>query len=481
MRTGHVRTTGYMSPLNPGLGPLIGPLKSGCHFDASQQERLLEAQWLNLAAHINPLDRGRPPQFTMMSHNAKANDNALPNAPVLRSADHRPKCHKCGEPGHYAKTCKVTTKRGDQRAGAVAKSVRDAVDQADGLKIALADKEKELTDLKSEQAKAAKMEAIAAKDALDHLKARSAQHSMSPQLCLGSSPLTMWKRCLMLWAVLMLSLAHVTVISWIRSIRYLGAVVLFPIHLMTFRVRGYRTQPLLRKLCVLVGLCILCAVINTAKCLIMHHTMLTLFLGLFGQSCVTTILFMSCLTRVKGLWMRISTIRSCPTEVWNLRRLSLKIVGPTDCRDDTAATVDLKHTYDHVVTYDVVHPTFVFRVAWSVMQFGCCLAEWFVGHPVIIRVDDLIDAGLFRSLTYGCSLDVSSSLARQVKIARNTPLSMNLAEVRALVERAAANEGFSNINSFAPHDTQGEVRFNTARYVMAQHVLYREELERAGF
>lgn len=167
--------------------------------------------------------------------------------------------------------------------------------------------------------------------------------------------------------------------------------------------------------------------------------------------------------------------------MWTKRRLGLKIVGPTDCRDDTAATIELKHSYDHVVTYDVVHPTLIFRVAWNIAQFGCCLTEWLIGYPVTVRLSDLVDSKMFGSLVYGCSLDVSSSLARQVKIARNTPLSMTLPEVRALVERAAANEGFSNINSFAPHDTQGEIRFNTARYVMAQHVLYREELALAGF
>jgi len=433
------------------------------------------------AANSNPLDTGRPHPLRMMSHNAKAQTEPIDKRSGGAGPDQSRTCHNCGKPGHYAKTCKVAANRSRRSAGAVEKSARNAVDEADGLKIALSEKEKELQELKSEQAKAAKLEVEAAKEALENLKARSAQHSMSQQLCLGSSPLTMWKRCLTLWAVLMLSLALATVTSWIRLIRFLGAIVLFPIHLMTIRVRGYQVQPLFRKFCALVGVVMLIALMGQLHCLIMHHTIATLFLGLFGHLCVTTILFMRSLSRVRGLWLRISHMRTCPTEIWTQSRLALKIVGPTDGRDDTASTVDLRHRYDHVTTYDVAHPSLLFRVAWNIMQFGCCALEWLVGHPVCMRVDDVLDVKLFGSLVYGCSLDVSPSLARQIKIARNTPMAMTLPQVRDLVERAAANEGYSNINSFAPHDTQGELRLNTARYVLATHVLYREQLEQAGF
>jgi hypothetical protein len=91
----------------------------------------------------------------MMSHNAKANEKPNSNdAPADRRPDQARACHNCGKPGHYAKTCKSPKKRSDRSAGLVEKSARDAVAEADGLKIALAEKQKELTDLKADKAKA---------------------------------------------------------------------------------------------------------------------------------------------------------------------------------------------------------------------------------------------------------------------------------------------------------------------------------------
>jgi len=304
---------------------------------------------------------------------------------------------------------------------------------------------------------------------------------MSKMLLVGSLPLTMWKRCWMLLVVLMLQLAHAIVTSWTRTFWILCAIVLTPIRLSILRVKGHRVQSLARKLLALLGVTLLVTVVCLGRCLIMHHTTATICLVLFGHLCVTTTLFMRSLYRAKGWWLRISMIRSCPLEVWRQRRIGLKIVGPGDSRDDTAATVTLKHAYDHIVTYDIVHPSLLFRLAWETVEFGCLLLEWFCDYPVMYRIGDFIDNRLIGSLTYGCSLDVSASLARQVKLARNAPLSMTSVDMRLLIERAAANEGSSNISSFQPHDTQGEIRLNTARYVMATQVLYREQLELAGF
>jgi hypothetical protein len=161
--------------------------------------------------------------------------------------------------------------------------------------------------------------------------------------------------------------------------------------------------------------------------------------------------------------------------------LQIRIVGPSDLRDDSVSSVSVRHVYDGHKRYSVCHTHSTVRVAWDFVQFGCLLTTMMSGNDCHAGWLQFQHLPVVRSILRYVDLDVSVGLARQVKIARNTPMAMTLADVSALVERASANEGYTNVSSFTSHDTVSELRLNTAKYVCALHEQYREELSEAGF
>lgn len=437
-----------------------------------------------LAPRINALDMGRPHPLRMMSHNAKATDKTANGnkTQAARRPDQARVCHNCGKTGHYAKTCRAPGNRSDRAASSVEKSARDAVAEADGLKIALAEKQRELTDLQADKAKADAAEEEAARTANEHLKAQMAQDAMSDEIILGS---TRFNLCFRFW----LMMVTLVLVAFIKNVRLLTRILSLPWiaakvswNVMTLRNdRGYRVKPLYTKMLVFIGWSSAAAMLCTLRCAVFHHPFVTVALWIAFSTAVATWQFCRGGYAVRSVWTSLSMMRTCPTEVWRRRRRLVVVIGPNDTRDDTAASVDLAHSIDRVVYYDIAKPTKVFRVVWFCTQFGCMLFQRALGFPVILRFSDLISYDMMSSLVCQVTLGVSSGLARQVKVARNSPMSMSPADVRALLERASAHEGKTNVTSYMQHDTVGELRANTARYVMATQLSYREELEQAGF
>jgi hypothetical protein len=419
----------------------------------------------------------------MMSHNAKANEKPNSNdAPADRRPDQARACHNCGKPGHYAKTCKSPKKRSDRSAGLVEKSARDAVAEADGLKIALAEKQKELTDLKADKAKAEAEATEIERSERERLKAQMAQDCMSDEISLGSSILSLCLRVLLLVWVLSVTYVgkQVRLLIRILILPWLAAKVSW--NVMTLKNdQGYRVKPLYTKLVVFIGWSSAAALLNTFKCAVFHNLPITMAVWTACSFLVAAYQLIKGSYEVRALWMGLSTMKTCPSEVWTRRRHLVTVIGPADTRDDTAATVELGHHYDHVVYYDIAKPSRIFRIVWFLTQFGCTFSKWIFGYPVVLRFTDLMSYNMMSTLCSQITLGVSSSLARQVKVARNSPMSMSPEDVRALLERASAHEGKTNVTSYMMHDTLGELRANTARYVMATQVSYREQLALAGF
>jgi hypothetical protein len=389
-------------------------------------------------------------------------------------------CHKCGKPGHYAKTCKVRDgSRSEGRREAVEKSAKEAVAEADGLRVALADKEKELTDLRLDRAAHEAEEAKRAKEAAEHLKLQSAQGAMAISVSLGSSRLTMWKIFWMLLGALMAKLALDTVISFVMALSVALKMIFWPIHLTTTRVNGARVQPLRRSL---TGYLLIVLTIMSVEEVLVRCPFWLFPVVWAGIVLSLTLIRFTCSLMNFPTWCnKAARLRNCPKETWSSLDLELNIVGPNDLRDDSVSSVNVRHLYDGHARYTVYHPHALIRVVWDFVQFGCLFLTMVTG--VEFQSSWLLFRRLpiVRDLLRPIDLDVSVSLARQVKIARNTPTAMTLADVSALVERAAANEGYSNVSSFVPHDTVSELRLNTSKYVCALAAQYREELQEAGF
>lgn len=424
-----------------------------------------------------------PHPFALMSHNAKAQDSYAQRA-KKRSGDGPDQiiCRKCNKPGHKAAQCGVRGPRGPAAASSVEASAREAVAQADGLKVALADKERELADLRSDKDAVAKAEEARAKEAAERLKAEEAQAALAQRICLGSSPMTLILRC----CSLIVTLLAVSVQTFfLVALEHLLAPACLLIGLIRVLVTGrlFGLPMTLRSRC--LGLLLLLPSLQVLNW-VMFNFPNVLGCVLLVLACARTLWHVCVQTRsLLGLWISLGRLRRCPKTIWARHPGFYGAITNQDRRDDTVNSLPLRHAIDIQAKYTVMHMGFFGRTFVDVI--GCGLACWaHMTGTTIGTVEDLIcDHAFITSIaSYFVTpirLMVSASLARQVIAPRNTPTRMPFADVCALVERAAVHEGYSNVDSFSAHTTEGALRLNTSLYVQAYHARYREELAEAGF
>lgn len=388
----------------------------------------------------------------------------------------QPACFTCGKPGHRAKDCKLSGTRAKKAKGSVEKSAREAVAEAAGLAEALRDKEKELEDLRSDKdAEAKRVSALEKADA-EHLKAELAQRAMSNVVVLGGSRMPMLPRFLTLLAVLLAMVARDTAgyLLW----EPLRIILWFIVLVWTSQkgVMGFRIPRTIRLASVVVFLIVgglICRIFHGHHRILLALHVILLVLRLLWNGMT----YMRVLLRTA---VSISKLRSCPRRVWVRQHGVYGMISTTmDTRDDTVNSVPLRHAFDRQIKYIVYTPNLLLR---SIIDYVLCIACAWDDNMGYFRCEIELVSWHYLELFVGrIELMVSASLARQVLSPRNTPTGLSLDDIKTLVERAASNEGYSNVNSFESHSTSSNLRLNTSLYVQAVHTMYREDLIAAGF
>ncbi len=386
-------------------------------------------------------------------------------------------CHSCGKPGHKSRDCRSKGTRASRGNDAIAKSARDAVAEADGLKIALQEKSQELADLVSDKELRAKQEAALAKEEQERLKAELAQQAMIGRIALGSVKVTILKRLFSMAFTLVFVLLKTTLLHLLLHF-LIPARLIFQFYLLmkTGRLLGITIDLKTRFWILLAVLC--CQQVLFQWWLHYPLSLLKVMVAVSFLSLCWSI--RECIIGPQKTWLLTSNLRTCPSKIWIRQPGLFGRIALPDVRDDSVNSVPLRHACDYLVKYRVISVPRLFRIIFDVTDLmWCALAGANQGTTFVTSLAQhlLVSNAWFDSI----DLLVSASLARQVISPRNTPCSLSESEVAILVERAAANEGYSNVNSFESHGTLGNLRMNTKEYVLAVHSLYRQEMIEAGF
>ena len=389
-------------------------------------------------------------------------------------------CHKCQKEGHKQRDCPSGGSRKSRGEEAVAKSARDAVAEAEGLKLALQEKQKELVDVLADKKAHDEAEAAAEKEAAERLKAELAQMSLMDRITLGSgriSPLWMMVTLLFAFGLLLLR-------SFLEHFLWWPLVMIRRISTLTFILGG--TPVLGMSMSRHTRFLIACGTIALFQIVLLsayYNQVITKLLCLIG---LLPSFFFSAATCFQGIvrtWLLVMRSRTCPKKVWVRMPGLFGMIALADNRDDNVNSVPLRHAKDHLVKYAVfsIHPV----ISWVFNFLQCFVIAVLGALDIKVNLENLaiycIENGIWTTLCTKIELLISASLASQVMSPRNTPTSLPMSDVGALVERAAASEGYSNVNRFQCHGTLGNLRMNTKEYVLAVHTCYREEMSEAGF
>jgi len=180
--------------------------------------------------------------------------------------------------------------------------------------------------------------------------------------------------------------------------------------------------------------------------------------------------------------------RTIPKELWVFR--ALKTGDRVDLRDDSAAVVELRHKRDvrgHYLVYHVRYfSAILITASLAIRDLVCILVDMYIGiackrtdvNLALHSVNVFSDWWL--TLFYRhAEVEVSLALLRQVYAARNRPLNLDQKGVWVLFERAADNEGLTNVTSYEIFNV--DLRKDTARLAMALHLATKERREEQGF
>lgn len=406
-----------------------------------------------------------------------------------------PRCYHCNALGHKKPKCpKLLSSRGgntrNAKAGqAVEAQLRDLQAQVDGARVALADKAAELADLAADKVKQEEIARVEERERSDLLKAQGAQAAMAGAIRLGAARLG-WKMALFYaWPTIVVSLLALCVCAHLRG---LHAILLQPIRWVwsLWRARGNRVRFLgLLVLALLLQLPVLSALLFQLTCrqLLLMSAFFTALMATVSSIVFLAISMTGWTMQVVSTLRLLSSMRTSPSMMW-IKEDGLfgSIVQIKDLRDDTASAVEMRHARDVLVKYSVIRPWWLLRVFFDFLRCSLVMVCSVILYlpfwdTVLARLETVEVVQFFKRWSVNVELHVSSGLVRQVNVARNTPTSLELKDVAAMVERAAANEGYTNVSSFETHCTANNLRLNSARYVSALHQQYVEEMQDMGF